>query len=92
MLLKLVKPELLYSLGKASFGFLANLLGVHAPQPITGFDKQLLIQMNQRWLLIFGKSNLMRGGISSNQKKKDLDYQSRGSSHRANHGLGTRSS
>ena len=81
---------ILYSLGKASFGFLAKLLGVHAPQRITGFDKRQPGRLNPRLLPIFKKSNLMRCGTLSNQKKKNLDYQSRGSSHRANHCLGTR--
>ena len=65
---------ILYSLGKASFGFLAKLLESHAPPRITGFDKRLPVRMNQRLLQIFKKSNLMRCGILFNQKKKNLDY------------------
>ena len=82
---------ILYSLGKASFGFLAKLFGVSRTTTYYWIRQAAaIIDEPTIAMPIFKKLNLMRCGILSNQKKKSLDYQSRGSSHRANHCLGTR--
>ena len=81
---------ILYLLGKASGGFLAKLFGVSRTTTYYWIRQAASIIDEPTINVIFKKLNLMRCGILSKQKKKSLDYYSRGSSHRANHCLGTR--
>ena len=62
----------------------------HAPPPIIGFAILPRPWQNQSLLQTFTLLNLMKCGMFSNQKKENLDHQSRGSLHRENYRLGTR--
>ena len=72
--LKKALSIILYSLGKSSFGFLAKLFGVSRTTTYYWIRQAAAILMNQPSTPIFKNSNLMRCGISFNQKKKNLDY------------------
>ena len=88
--LKKALSVILYSLGKASFGFLAKLFGVSRTTPyywirdIAATTEEPVIASNIHEIDFDEMWHFVQS------KKATLDHQSRGSLHRANSCLGTR--
>ena len=88
--LKRITSVLLYSLGKASFRFLAKLFDV-SPTTTYNWVRQTAESFGEPVVdEKLKKSKSTKCGIFYSQKKQKMDYQGLGSSHKANCRLGCR--